>query len=96
MTVSVPPISALTYALRPSGENATARGRASTSTLPTTAPVRASITETLLLVSAVTYTQRPSGLTAIPSGSIPTTDVESTRRVRRSMTVVVPASSFAA
>jgi hypothetical protein len=92
----VPPISAETYARRESGEKATARGRMSTSTLPTTFPVRASRIETLLLVSAVTQTQRPSGLAATPSGSIPTTEVVSRRREWRSIIVAVPTSSFAA
>src|SRR5512132_194757 len=53
-TDTVWPISAVTYARFPSGENAAARGLASTRKLATTLLDRVSITDTVLLVSAVT------------------------------------------
>src|SRR5687767_6580428 len=54
ITETVPLISFVTYARRPSGANAAARGRTSTRKLATTVFVFVSITDTVLLVSAVT------------------------------------------
>jgi hypothetical protein len=53
-TLSVPLISLVTYARRPSGAKATARGRMSTRKFAATVSARVSMTETVLLVSAVT------------------------------------------
>ena len=90
------PTSLVAKANRPSGENATARGRASTRNVVTTFSVRMSITEIVLLVSPVTYTHRPSGDTVTPSGSVPTTSEASTFPDAGSMIDALPASSFAA
>src|SRR3954468_24757644 len=93
-TFTVPPISVVTQAYRPSGENAAARGRASTRTFAMTTPVGALMIDRLLLVSAVTYTVDPSGESATPSGSIPTIAVVRTLPVAASIADMVPASSF--
>ena len=84
-----------TYAVRPSGVNATSRGRLPTSTDLTIFSVPVSMTDTELSDSFVTRTQRPSGVMPTPSGSRPTGTRPTTAPLGTSTTDIVAASSLA-
>ena len=90
----MPPTSEVTNTFRPSGENATHRGLAPTSSRPSTFPERASTTVTSSVDSPVTYKRPPSGETAIPSGSVPTGATKSVRPEASRTAVAVEAASF--
>ena len=72
MTLTVPPISAVTQTCLPSAVNSAKRGRESTSTLSTISYVAVSMKCAMLVVSEVFTSILPSGLMPMPSGSTPT------------------------
>ena len=96
ITLTVPPISAETKSLEPSGVySREARAASPTSTFATISKLPVSIRCAMFVVSEVLTTILPSGLTPIPSGSTPTGTSASTCRVSTSTTVTMLSSSLA-
>ena len=95
MTVTVPPISALTQTWLPSALNSAKRGRLSTSTLSIVVLVAVSMKWAMLVVSDVVTSTLPSGLMPMPSGSTPTGISASTESFSMSTTVTRLSSSLA-
>ena len=95
ITVTVPPISALTQSCAPSAVNSATRGRLSTSTLSMVVLVAVSMKCAMFVVSDVLTSSLPSGLMPMPSGSTPTGISASTLSVSMSTTVTRLSSSLA-
>ena len=95
ITVTLPPISALTQTCDPSGVNSATRGRLSTSTLSMIAWLAVSMKCAILVVSEVATSRLPSGLMPSPSGSTPTKISANTVLLAMSTTVTRLSSSLA-
>jgi len=95
MTATVPPTSAETQTVLPSGAKVASRGRVSTSTLASSSKVVLSMKCAMLVVSEVATVIFESGLTRMPSGSRPTEISARVSPLLRSTTVTSASSSLA-
>ena len=95
ITLTVPPISALTQISASSLVHSAKRGRWSTSTLSVISSVSASMKCAMLVVSDVFTIHLPSWLTPMPSGSTPTGIWVIAALLAMSITVTMLSSSLA-